>query len=64
MVVTRSPLFEEDESGVTDNFFEISFLSDTEYVASWVDRLGTHRAYYKLYSTPLEFIHDRKIEVH
>lgn len=63
IVVARSPLYGDDTS-IHDNFFDISFLSDTEYVTSWIDRFGTHKAYYKLYNTPLEFYDERKITPH
>jgi hypothetical protein len=62
--VTRSPLYEDDGSGIEDSFFEIEFLSDTEYVFSWLDRLGTRRGYFKLYNTPRDFYLEHKIEPH
>jgi len=62
IVASRSPLYEDDGSGIEDDIFGISFLSDSEFVSSWTDRLGSHRVYYKLYNTPLKFYHEHKIE--
>lgn len=64
IVAARSPLYEEDGSGIEDHFFEISFLSDTEFVLPWTDRLGVWRSYFKVYPTPPEFYQEHKIQQH
>lgn len=64
IVVRRSPLYEDEGSGIEDGFFGVSILSDSEFVSTWKDRLGTHRNYYKRYTTPLEFYREHKIELH
>ncbi len=60
-IVYRHPSYEEDGSGIADEFFEISFLSDTEFVLYWSDQQGARKSYNRLYSTPSEFYIERKI---
>lgn len=64
IVAARSPLYEDDGSGINDEFFEISFLSDTEFVISSVDRFGLRKSYCKMYPTPPEFYQEHKIQQH
>ncbi|MCW3123652.1 MAG: hypothetical protein JWQ38_3144 [Flavipsychrobacter sp.] len=59
--VNRSPVPADDEYDM-DHIIEISFLSDTEFVSSYVDGMGWYRkGYYKLCNTRPEFYKDQHV---